>query len=569
MDKDILWFNNFLKTKSYQLLQKRPIAYFCAEFAFDDNFPIFAGGLGVLAADFVKEADSLHIPLVAIGIYYNQGYIRKTVDENGQIIEVEKPINIDSIDLIPVKSECGDRIFITVPIENRSVHIQAWKIEIGSVNIYLLDTNMENNSQEDRAITKNLYPADKKNRFQQSMILGIGGQKLLSKLGINPLIYHMNEGHSALLSLELIKSEMKLKQVGFLEAKDTIKKGIVFTNHTLVIAGNDLFDKNLVAPILGKYADEELQTPLSDILALGKDKNTNMFSMTTFSFSVSVKVNAVSKLHAVNANKIWSHHSLISVTNGINIDRWDELHSSNQLWQAHQTNKRKLLSLIKEKTGQIWGENELLLGWARRMVEYKRPLALLENLNRFLTLAKKDHRTIRIVYSGEAHPSDIAGLELIRILRKKIQNELQGVAVYLSNFNLFLASTMVAGCDIWLNTPVVGSEACGTSTMKAALNGALLVSTRDGWIDETDLCGIGWILDNDNLNNSLLDCLERQIVPLYYQKDEDSISKNWLINMKKSRKLILENYSGTRMLREYIEKLYLPIIKTSLHNSYE
>lgn len=542
---------------------KCPIAYFCAEFAFDDKLPIFAGGLGVLAADFAKEADSLHIPLIAVGLYYSQGYVRKTVDENGQIIEVENPIKTNGINPVPVKSQNGNRILVSVPIENRLVYLQAWKLEIGSVSVYLLDANVEKNPPNDRIITKNLYPADQINRLQHAMILGIGGQKLIAKLDINPCIYHMNEGHSALLSLELIQSEMKKNRVTFSEAKDIIRKIIVFTNHTLVIAGNDLFEEGLVKLVLEKYAKEELQTSLENILALGKDLATNLFSMTMFSFSVSEKVNAVSKLHALNAHKIWSDHPMISITNGININRWDKLCNNDHLWSGHQTNKRKLLTLIKEQTGQVWGENELLLGWARRMVEYKRPLALLENLNRLLALAKKNHQPIRIVYSGEAHPSDAAGLELIRILRKRIQNELKGIVVYLSNYDLSLGSSMVAGCDVWLNTPAVGSEACGTSTMKAALNGALLATTKDGWIDETDLSGIGWILDNDNVNKSLLDCLEQQVAPLYYQKDKNGLSKDWLMKMKKSRQLILDNYSAARMLKEYVEKIYLPIINES------
>ncbi len=552
MDNNTLWFNNFYKIKSYQFLQRRPIAYFCAEFAFDDKLSIFAGGLGILAADFIKEAASLNIPMVAIGIFYHQGYINKKVNNKEQITKVT-----------PVKSKNGDRIIIQIPIEDRLVNVQAWKIEIGSISVYLLDTNLKNNSLPDREITKNLYVADKKIRLQQAMILGIGGQKLITKLEINPLIYHMNEGHAALLSLELIHNEMEQRHIGFIEGKDLIKKRIIFTNHTLVIAGNDLFEENLVISELGKYVNEELQIPLNDIIALGKDQNNNLFSMTTFSFSMSAHINAVSKLHAVNAYKIWPHNPMISITNGININRWDKLYNSNQIWQSHQTNKRKLLSQVKERTGQTWAEDELLLGWARRMVEYKRPLVLLEDLNRLVSLAKKDHQIVHIIYAGEAHSSDIKGLELIKLLQEKINKHLQGTVVYVPNYNLHLAQMMAAGCDIWLNTPLVGYEACGTSTMKAALNGVLPVSTKDGWIDEADLNGIGWILDNENISNSFLDCLEQQIIPLYYQKDENGVSKYWIENMQKARKLILDNYSAARMLREYIEKIYLSIVEAS------
>lgn len=556
------WFDNFYKAKEFELLKQRPIAYFCAEFAFYDKLPIFAGGLGVLAGDFVMEASGKQIPLLAVGIYYSEGYVWKRVDVAGQIIESVNPISTE--ELSPVADSAGERIIVQVPIEDRLVNVAAWKLKIGNVNVYLLDANVETNSVEDRQITKRLYSSDKKTRLQQEIILGIGGQKLIEKLEVNPIIYHMNEGHPALVALELACNEMKKRNVDFRTALSIVKKRIVFTNHTLVIAGNDLFDNNLVKTLLNDYVTQNLKIHTEEIISLGQEADTNMFSMTMFLFAASGKVNGVSKLHVKRAAKIWPEHPMQDITNGIHINRWDKISQSQNIWQTHQLNKWHLLSIIKEQTGQEWKEDELLLGWSRRMVKYKRPLAIIEDANRLIEISQKAGRTVHLVIAGEAHPSDTDGLNFLKILRGKINNELKGIAVYLSNYDLNLAGVLTAGCDVWVNTPEVGYEACGTSGMKAALNGVLPLTTRDGWVNETDLYGIGWNLDNDNVTGSFLDILEEEIIPLYYKKDNNGASEGWEENMKRARGLILENFSATRMLIEYIEKLYLPVIQANL-----
>jgi starch phosphorylase len=264
----------------------------------------------------------------------------------------------------------------------------------------------------------------------------------------------------------------------------------------------------------------------------------------------------VSEYHEHRAQRVWPENPMIAITNGIHLRRWDQVHSEDDLWQAHQRNKQALLQTIKRKTGEVWDPNTLLVGWGRRVVEYKRPLALFHDLARFKRLATRIDMPIRVVMSGKAHEGDLEGAGYLRQLEELIEGELKGLVTYLSNYSVHIASHMVAGCDVWLNTPRVGYEACGTSGMKAALNGTLPMSTADGWVEEIDLFGIGWKLSDMYVTESCLDELEYNIAPLFYAKDHTS----WLTMMKQARELIQNDYSATRMLRDYIEKLYFPTI---------
>lgn len=496
-------------------------------------------------------------------MYYSQGYTWRKVNAKGQIIETRHTTPPEKRNLTPVISQNGKRIYIKVPIQDRIITIQAWQLQIGSVYVYLLDTNTKENSPSDQKITDRLYAANQETRLQQEIVLGIGGRRLIEHLGIDPSMYHMNEGHAALLALDLLYHKMREGGCNFKDAKTAVKKKVVFTNHTLVIAGNDLFTDDFVESQLGTYAKEELHVPIQEIISLGKENVSSMFSMTKFAFSLSEKGNAVSKLHAKSARKIWPNNPMKAITNGIYIKRWDNVSDRDDIWQLHQANKRQLLAEIHQQTGQVWGENELLLGWARRMVEYKRPLAVFENMKRFLQVSRKNGQTVRIVFAGEAHASDTAGLELIQLLQKKVNKELKGTVVYLSNYNLTLARMLTSGCDVWLNTPIVGLEACGTSGMKAALNGVLPLTTKDGWFDEINVSDNGWVIDTNTVPTSFLDILEKDIIPLYYHENKMNNGKSWKNNMLRARKLIINDFSATKMLQEYIQKMYIPLIEAS------
>lgn len=562
LEKNIKWFENFKKSQEYQGFSKETVAYFCAEFALSSDMPTYIGGLGVLSGDYIKEASDRNFPIVGISLFYNESHQLNdnSTEENNRFKKTDSGENNLSLAV----DEKQNRILVSLPIQDKVVRAQAWKWTKGNATVYLLDTNISENEQGDRKITSRLYIPDKEMRVKQEMVLGIGGSRLLQELKIHPSVYHLNEGHSAFLILELARYEVERRNVDFAKACFFASQHIAFTNHTLVPAGNELFNKDLVSAMMYKYA-EELQVPVSELVSLGSIQDSSLFSMTTLSLRFSSKINAVSVLHANKAAEIFSPHKMENVTNGIYIDGWDSLktENKNEIWKKHQENKKILLSLIKEKTGEDWDENILLIGWARRFVPYKRPLAILENFQELKRIAETKGRQIKIVFAGHASEGDEEGDKILKEIRRIINEELKGIAVFLPNYNLELAKLFTSGCDIWLNTPVVGSEACGTSGMKAALNGALPLTTKDGWVDEVDISSIGWILENTDINRKILEILDKCVIPMYYKhlENPNDSDSEWLARMGKARGLILEKFSMTRALKEYIENIYLPISK--------
>ena len=555
MNNHLSWFEQFRQTKDYQFLHNKPIAYFCAEYALSDTLPSYAGGLGVLAGDYVKELADQQIPSVAVGLFYRSKYgVDLTVEESKKELF---PPNPTDHGVTPVLDKDNNPLLIKVPIQDHDVWIKAWKWQKNSIPVYLLDTNVEQNTPSDRAITLQLYAASKETRLRQEIVLGIGGFRLLEAIGVQPSIYHMNEGHSALLALELIRHEMQKHKVGFTDAQALSTHHVIFTNHTLVSAGNELFSNDLFTLMLTRYASE-LEVPVEEIVSLGRIPDSQTFSLSHFASRLAGKINGVSQLHTKHLLKALGDKPVVPVTNGIHLPTWDML-GPGDVWQKHQEKKRQLLQLIQQKTGQQWGENELLIGWARRMVRYKRPLALFGELERFLHIANNQQMPVRILFAGIPHQSDDEGRELLKELQQLIAQHFSTTVVYLPDYNVSLAKVLTSGCDVWLNTPVIGSEACGTSSMKAALNGTLLCSTQDGWVDEVDLRDRGWIVNSDTVHESLLDVLEENIIPQYYAGDHNP----WKSSMQRGRALIQQDFSTTRMLKDYFEKLYLPILTTS------
>jgi glucan phosphorylase len=526
-------------------MNDHPIAYFCAEYALSDTLPLYAGGLGILAGDMVREAATQQLPFVAIGLLYHNGYASKQTAS----------LNPDRTELKPVLNGKNERLIITVPLRDKSISLKAWVFTLGTVAVYLLDTDVQTNTGAQRHITDHLYAADKEVRFQQEIILGIGGLRLLKALHVAPRVYHLNEGHSALLSLELTRLEMQKQQRSFSQALEKTKQQIVFTNHTLVPAGNDIYETELVVTQLAGFA-KEINVPINDIIALGKVSEENIFSMALLALRMTKKVNAVSKIHSEKAITLWPEYPMIPITNGIHTKTWDCIENNVMIWESHQENKRALLSAITHETGMRWNENDLLIGWARRIVDYKRPLALFEHIQHLQALATNKERPLRIVFSGIAHASDAHGQAIIETIKQLAANELKGTLVYLPDYTMTLAKMLVAGCDVWLNTPIVGSEACGTSGMKAALNGCLPCSTNDGWVAEADLANVGWLLNNEKVSDSIIATLSNDIIPTYYTRDTHNIPQQWVTMMHNARSLIMKNFTATTMLKKYNERLY-------------
>ena len=522
----------------------RPIAYFSTEFALTSLLPTYAGGLGILAGDMVRAAAEETFPLIGVGIYYSEGYICQKMMQDGKVIDACPIIYPETKGLTKVVDENGIPVTITLPIEHDTITVFAWEWKKDGQVVYLLDTHTSENSADNQAITNRLYVDDRMMRLKQELILGIGGVRILEKVGVRPSIYHMNEGHSSFLTLELIRRHIKLHHSTYEQATEAVKSQVVFTNHTIVSAGDETYEIDVVSLLLGMYADES-QIPLDQIIALGRVDHSNIFSLTHLAFRLSAIANGVSKLHAEKAKTIWPGYEMEYVTNGVHIGTW-------QKKTDHTQNKKALLERITEETGVIWDEEVLLLGWARRLVSYKRPLALFEDLDRLRSIMENPDQPVRIVISGFAPPGDVHAQELFGKLQEIIQGVLKDKVVYLPNYTMELAQDLVAGCDVWVNTPVVGFEACGTSGMKALLNGVLPMTTNDGWVSESDLFDIGWVLDSTDVTKSFLNTLEQQVVPLY-----DMNQEKWQQMMRNGQALAEHQFSAKRMLADYKQKLYL------------
>jgi len=543
------WFSSFRKTSEYKKFLEQPVAYFCMEYALFDHVHTYAGGLGVLSGDYLLEAVDQEFPIVAVGLYYQEDYIsgEKVSDE----AKTALTLTLD---------DSQKPVLVSIPIDGRTVYACAWRWHRGAVTAYFLDTDIPENDARDRKITARLYTEDREIRLKQEMVLGIGGFRFLRAVGVGARVYHLNEGHSIFLAWELTHDEMLRHGVGFREAVEFAKTHILFTNHTLELAGQEQFLADIVLRIMSAYA-EEIHIPARDLLEFGLLEDKNLFSLTVAALWLSKLSNGVSELHVRYAKELWPDHYMNPVTNGIHIRRWDSLQvgSKEHMWTIHQENKKALLSVIEKNTGQKWNKHTLLLGWARRFVPYKQPLSLVEDVERLKRVATAKGKEIRIVFSGPLGKGNPERNRYLEKFQELSERELKGLVVFLPHYSLTLSGFMVSGCDVWANTPIIGKEACGTSGMKAALNGVLPLTTNDGWVPEVNLDGIGWLVDNNKTNESIYNILESEVIPEYYTHLDNHARGNWLERMIKARNMILPQFSATRALREYVEKYYLRI----------
>jgi starch phosphorylase len=533
-------------------MPKNLIAYFCAEFALINDMPSYAGGLGILAGDFMLECADENFPIVGVSLYYQKGQNNKM---DPGLLRSARNDRGKKYGLKLVKKNFAKKLIVEIPIENKVVFAQVWQWRKNNTSVYFLDTNIKENSEQDRLITEQLYVEDRDLRLKQELVLGIGGTRLLRQLKLSPSLYHLNEGHSAFLCLELIAEEIK-NGLTFTQAIEIAKQKIVFTNHTLVLEGQEMFAFDTLTKMTAKLC-ADLNLDISEIIKLGLNQATDtLFSMTTLALNLSSLTNAVSKIHGEKARELWPNYPIIHITNGIYIPRWDKVKNKN-IFRIHKKNEEKLLREIKKIHGDNWNEEALLVGWSRRFVPYKQPLALLEDIDKLKEIANRFKNKIHIVYSAPLDEKDAEKNEFLKKIYELMNGELKGLITFIPNYRIEVAEMLVAGCDVWLNTPIVGREACGTSGMKAALNGTLNLSTNDGWIAEIPLNNFGWTIDDKNITDNLLKTLEEKVLPAY-GKDA------WKMAMRKSRELILKDFSAKRMLREYNEKLYQPNLEKKL-----
>ncbi len=572
------------------------VAYFSAEFGLDESLPVYSGGLGVLAGDHLKAASELGVPLVGIGLFYRRGYFRQRLDENDR--QVERYPRLDPtrlpLELVPMAPvmELADDSGNLVP-----VRLGVWRARVGRVSLYLLDTKIEGNPDWARAVTDTLYGGDRENRLRQELVLGIGGVRVLRRLGLDPTVFHMNEGHSTFLQLERMR-ELVEQGLSASEALERLRASTVFTTHTPVPAGNEVFDPELVRRNLEGIV-ERCGLMWEQFAALGKVEPTDTgFGLTPFALRTSQYANAVSELHGAVSREMWhglwpdrrvDQVPITSITNGVHQRTWisGELEgllgdtdpqferarelSPEELWSAHQGGKRRLLDfVVTTRHARELDPDVLTIGFARRFATYKRASLLFSRPERLAKLLGDPTRPIQVLLAGKAHPADEGGKDVIQqVVDFAREPAAAGRVVFLEDYEMTLARRLVQGVDVWLNTPRRPLEASGTSGMKAALNGVLNCSILDGWWAEAYSPACGFAIGDDEVEPSeaaqdeadaeaLYAVLEERVLPAYYERDEAGLPQHWIALMRESIAELGPRFGTARMVAEYVERLYLP-----------
>jgi len=615
----------------YPHLKGGTIAYFSAEFGLHRSVPLYSGGLGILAGDHLKEASDLGIPLVAVGFMYNQAYFRQVIDTEGWQEAVYDSVDQQAMPIDLARTPAGELASIQVRIGQRLVTCIIWQVRVGRVSLYLLDTNTPDNAQEDRDLTARLYGGDQHTRLCQELLLGIGGVRALRAVGHHPHVWHANEGHPAFLLVERIRELVK-QGLSLDDASTQVRLNTVFTTHTPVPAGHDVFSSELIREYC-QWWWEDLGLTQEDFMALGRHPELppDQFHMTTLAIRLAGFVNGVSHEHQHVSRKmfhvLWPDRSvnqvpIHSVTNGVHVPTWiakemDVLFQKclaldwrercddkelwkrieevpdKELWETRQFLKRKLLIFIRQRarigwmdgkmdstqvlaSGALLEPHSLTLGFARRYATYKRATLLFSDFDRLKKILLNPWRPVQIIFAGKAHPADQPGRELIHQLYQFAKShDLGGHIAFVEDYDMHVAKFLVQGVDVWLNTPRPPLEASGTSGQKAALNGVPNLSILDGWWKEGYDGSNGWAvplpdepLDDGNQDawdsEHLYTLLEKEVIPLYYERGIDGIPHGWCAIAKNAIRTGAPQFSARRMLKEYVERAYAPLLSDTM-----
>ena len=604
------------------------VAYFCAEFGLHESLPIYSGGLGILAGDHCKAASDLRIPFVAVGIMYRQGYFNQTIDGHGNQIAHYAPTNFANLAIRPTQVENGQNLHVFVDLPGRRVMLKVWEAKAGHIKLYLLDSDLPENQDTDRAITYQLYGGDITTRIQQEIVLGIGGVRTIRALGLKPTVWHINEGHAAFQILERCREWVRKGPLDFASALELVAAGTVFTTHTPVAAGHDIFDHALITSYFDGYV-KELGIDMDEFLQLGASPNIPYgFNQTALALRGSRFHNGVSRIHGGVASQMESYiwpqipareNPMRYVTNGVHVqtflardwtnlfdmrfgrgwdnellnrDYWERLDDipEHSFWSLRQWLNGKLLAevqrritwqhrrngcsetLIERMTQYLSVEasDVLTIGFARRFASYKRATLLFADPQRLERLLNNPDRPVVLIFAGKAHPSDLPGQRLIQVIHEFSRRpEFIGRIILVEGYDIALARKLVTGVDVWLNNPEYPMEASGTSGQKAGLNGVINLSVLDGWWGEGYNGENGWAItphgaqfdagyrDHEE-GNELLDILEHQVIPLYYQRNTQGYPEGWVRMSKASIKSILTQFNSERMVMDYVRGFYSP-----------
>ena len=624
-------FKDYVDVKPDQT--KPSVAYFSMEYGLTNVLKIYSGGLGVLAGDYLKEASDSNIDLTAVGFLYRYGYFTQSLSMDGQQIANYEPQNFNALPLTQVMQANGEPMVLEVPYPGRTVYAHIWKVSVGRVPLYLMDTDIPQNSEWDRSITHQLYGGDWENRMKQEYLLGIGGILMLNKLGIKKQIYHCNEGHAALINAQRLVDFIQNDGLSFNQALEVVRASALYTVHTPVPAGHDYFDEGLFGRYMGEFPGK-LGISWQEFIDMGRENpgSNEKFSMSVFSLNTCQEANGVSWLHGKVSQRmfapVWKGYfpdelHVGYVTNGVHMPTWASTEwkrffaehfdkkflkdqsnkkyweaiqnvTDEDIWSIRKTLKNKLITYIKNQYKTNWLKNQgdpakvvsildkinpnaLLIGFGRRFATYKRAHLLFTDLDRLAKIVNNEQYPIQFVFTGKAHPADGGGQGLIKhIVEISRRPEFLGKIIFLENYDMRLARHLIAGVDVWLNTPTRPLEASGTSGEKAEMNGVLNFSVLDGWWYEGYKPGAGWALTDkrtyenqqyqDQLDAATIyHTLETEIIPTYYARNSKGYSPEWIQYIKNSMSEIAPDYTMKRMLDDYIDRFYNKLATRSAH----
>jgi glycogen phosphorylase len=617
--KQLGWFR-----ETYQSALQHPVVYFSMEFGLGEGIPLYAGGLGILAGDYLKTASDLNIPVVGIGLLYQEGYSRQMIDNNGWQISVFPYNDPHILPIQPARDASGAWLHVTLELPGRTLSLQVWQARVGRVMLYLLDSNSPLNTPYDRGITSRLYEDNREIRLLQEMVLGICGWKVIEALDLQPEVCHLNEGHAAFMVLERARRFMYEHDQSFDIALWATRSGNVFTTHTPVAAGFDEFSPDMVIRYFYNYL-VSLKISSNELLALGRQDHTSNepFNMAVLALHGCTSVNGVSLLHGITSRRLfqglyprWTENEVPvgHITNGVHTHSWDSPLadklwtragrgtngqnvpgdiataigniSDEDLWDFRNDQRKSLVSYVQDRLSyqikqsevepaailrkqNILNPDALTLGFARRFTTYKRPNLLLQQADRLSRILTNTDHPVQIIVAGKAHPDDDEGKRLIQeFIRFAKQPIVAGNVVFLEDYDLGLAQQLVQGVDLWINTPRRPLEACGTSGMKVLVNGGLNLSELDGWWAEAFSLDAGWALGDGKEHaetewdkkeaSQLYDLLEYKIIPEFYSRNERNVPIDWIKKVRYSMENLTPRFDSKRMLREYVEKIYLP-----------
>ena len=609
------------------VLRPRPVAYFSAEFGLHESLPIYSGGLGVLAGDHIKSASDLDIPLVGIGLFYGQGYFLQRLDQSGWQREEYLQTDVNQCPMQPAIGQNGEPVVVEIQTRSGVIRAKVWRVKVGRCDLLLLDSNVEGNAPEDRELTSRLYGGDGRTRIRQELLLGVGGFRALTAMGISPGVLHLNEGHSGFAVLEAIRHRMQEEGVGFDAAASHIPREVIFTTHTPVPAGHDRFNADLIEEHLGPLRDQLGLSP-ENLMGFGRVNSTDSgetFCMTVLGLKLSRRANAVSSLHGEVSRAMWwglypgkpeDSVPIGHITNGVHVPSWlapqmarlydrhlgvgwqhksgtartwegIETVDDGELWETHLALKSRLLEFVRrraceqaerraepqetlQKLSKVLSPDALTIGFARRFATYKRANLLLADIERLASMVNDPKRPVQFLFAGKAHPHDEPGKRVLQQIAQMMRDRKFGNKfVFIEDYDINVGRFLVQGVDVWLNNPRRPLEASGTSGQKVVLNGGLNLSVLDGWWAEAYdgfngfAIGAGRTHSNMNVHDSrdgedLYRVLRDELIPLYYERDQDGLPRGWIKRMKRTIRTLGWRFNADRMVMDYTLKCYIP-----------